>query len=246
MMTNDEKHPAFSVILAAAGKSRRFIDADSDKPTAKKTFAQLNGKPVWLHCAETFYEREEVAQLIIVVSPDDLEWFFRFYAEEINRMLLLVVSGGKERTDSVRNALSVVRRDIDFVAIHDAARPCVLQSEIDAVFRQARIDGAAMLATPIVGTIKRVVNGRIVETVDRENLWEAQTPQVFRRDFLVDAYEHLGKTQPTDDAQLVENAGFAVSIVPANRSNIKITTPADLMLAEAILFQQNEKIGKAL
>jgi 2-C-methyl-D-erythritol 4-phosphate cytidylyltransferase len=243
MNTNDEKESAvFSVILAAAGKSRRFIEAGSNKQAVKKIFAPIRRKPVWLYSAEKFYGREDVAQLIIVISPDDLTWFFRFYADEINRMFLLVVAGGKERADSVRNALSVVRSNVDFIAVHDAARPCVSKLEIDAVFRQARIDGAAMLATPIAGTIKRVYDGQIVETVNRENLWEAQTPQVFRRDILLKAYEHRKNMNPTDDAQLVENAGYAVSVVPADRSNIKITTQTDLTLAETILLRQNNSI----
>ncbi|MDR0705773.1 MAG: 2-C-methyl-D-erythritol 4-phosphate cytidylyltransferase [Planctomycetaceae bacterium] len=245
MNTNDEKESAvFSVILVAAGKSRRFIETDSNKSTVKKIFTSIHRKPVWLYSAEKFHGREDVAQLIIVVPPDDLTWFFRFYADAINRMFLLVIAGGNERSDSVRNALSVVRSNVDFVAVHDAARPCVSKSEIDAVFRRARIDGAAMLATPIVGTIKRVYNGQIVETVSRENLWEAQTPQVFRRDILFKAYEHLGNTNthPTDDAQLVEKAGYAISVVPADRSNIKITTQTDLTLAETILFRQKNSI----
>jgi 2-C-methyl-D-erythritol 4-phosphate cytidylyltransferase len=240
MNTYDEKESAvFSVILVAAGKSQRFIEVGSNKSTVKKIFAPIHRKPVWLYSAEKFYGREDVAQLIIVVSPDDLAWFFRFYAEEINKMFLLVVAGGKERVDSIRNALAVVRSNVDFIAVHDAARPCVSKQEIDAVFRQARINGAAMLATPIVGTIKRVYNGQIVETVNRENLWEAQTPQVFRRDILLKAYEYRENTNPTDDAQLVENAGYAVSVVPADRFNIKITTQTDLTLAETILFRQN-------
>jgi 2-C-methyl-D-erythritol 4-phosphate cytidylyltransferase len=243
MDLNNEINPhKFSVIIVAAGKSQRFIETNANKQTAKKPFAQLDRKPVWLYSTEKFFERKDVAQLIIVVAPDDWDWFFRFYMEEINRMWLLVVAGGKERTDSVRNALAVVRHDIDFVAIHDAARPCVSEAEINAVFQQAQINGAAMLATPIVGTIKRVCNERIVETIDRKNLWEAQTPQVFRRDILLKAYESSELLDPTDDAQLVEHAGYTVSVVPADRSNIKITTQTDLTLAEAILFRQNNSI----
>ncbi|MDR1268436.1 MAG: 2-C-methyl-D-erythritol 4-phosphate cytidylyltransferase [Planctomycetaceae bacterium] len=239
---NEKKSEFFSVIIVAAGKSRRFIETNSSKLAVKKAFAPINRKPVWLYSVEKFFDRDDVSQLIIVVSPDDLTWFFQFYRDEIDRMFLLVVEGGKERVDSVRKALSIVRRDIDFIAVHDAARPCVSNAEIDAVFRQARIDGAAMLATPIVGTIKRVIDGRIVETVNRENLWEAQTPQVFRRDILIKAYESSEHIDSTDDAQLAENAGYAVSVVPAERSNIKITTQTDLTLAETILFRQNDSI----
>jgi 2-C-methyl-D-erythritol 4-phosphate cytidylyltransferase len=239
---NETQSENFAVIIVAAGKSRRFIETNPDKPVVKKIFASINRKPVWLHSTEKFYEREDVSQLIIVISPDDLTWFFRFYADEIDRMFLLVIAGGKERADSVRNGLAAVRQDVDFIAVHDAARPCVSKAEIDAVFRQARRDGAAMLATPIVGTIKRVNDGRIVETVNRENLWEAQTPQVFRRDILLKAYESSEHIDSTDDAQLVEKTGYAVSVVSAGRSNIKITNQTDLTLAETILFRQNDSI----
>jgi 2-C-methyl-D-erythritol 4-phosphate cytidylyltransferase len=222
--------------------SRRFSAADSGKTselTVKKTFAMIGLKPVWRFSAEQFRQRSDVVQLIVVVAADDLEWFRQNYATEIEQLDLTLVAGGKERVDSVQNALAVVRNDADFVAIHDAARPCVTQIEIDAVFRQTQLDGAAMLATPLVGTVKRVRSGRIIGTVDRTELWEAQTPQVFRREMILHAYEQRGNDNPTDDAQLVEKTGCNISIVPADRTNIKITTQTDLFLAEMILLSQN-------
>lgn len=233
----EEQNATFAVIIAAAGKSSRF----GDETQVKKPFAQLLGKPVWLHSVEKFIRRDEVKQIFVVVSPDDIVWFRDYYAGDINRYLLVVLQGGRERVDSVQNALAAVRNDIDFVAVHDAARPCVSDQEIDAVFEKARIHNAAMLASPIFGTVKRVQEGKIVETVSRAGLWEAQTPQVFRRSVLVEAYEQRGPNDPTDDAELVEKIGCSVYIVPAERWNLKITTLTDLLLAENIVLCKNRE-----
>ena len=213
--------PSFAVIIVAAGKSRRF-GADS----IKKPFVSLAGRPLWQHSAERFAARTDVRQLIVVVSPEDEQWFREEYAEEIRCLNIDIVCGGVERFESVQRALGIVKTSIDFVAIHDAARPCVSEESIDAVFAAARQHDAAMLATPIIGTVKRADGDRIVETVPRMNLWEAQTPQVFERRLLLDAYaERYG--QPTDDAQLVERLEKTVFIVSGDRRNIKITTRED-------------------
>ena len=135
-------------------------------------------------------------------------------------------------SDSVLNALSRVRADIDYVAIHDAARPCLAETWIDEVFAAAEKSGAALLGVPVTSTLKRVgADRRVVETVPRADLWEAQTPQVFRRQLLLDAYAHRGTAPATDDAQLVERLGQPVTIVPGSPLNLKITTKDDLRLA---------------
>jgi 2-C-methyl-D-erythritol 4-phosphate cytidylyltransferase len=221
----------FSVVLAAAGKSSRFAGRSSE-PAIKKPFAQLNGKPVWLCAAEKFLNRDDVAQLIVVVAPEDLSWFRQYYINEINRFLITVVAGGAERIDSVRSALLAVSNRSGYVAIHDAARPCVKEEDIEKVFQAAQQYGAALLASPMLGTVKRVGGGIVETTVSRSNLWEAQTPQVFRRDIILDAYQQKVVGVPTDDAQLVEMAGLPVHIVPTDRWNIKITTQTDLKIAK--------------
>ena len=135
-------------------------------------------------------------------------------------------------TDSIANALPHVRPDVDFVAVHDAARPCLATEWIDQVFAAAEKSGAAILAIPISGTLKRVGNDRrIVETVARAGLWEAQTPQVFRRPLLLDAYARRGGEPATDDAELVQRLGHPVTIVPGSPINLKITTREDLQFA---------------
>jgi 2-C-methyl-D-erythritol 4-phosphate cytidylyltransferase len=129
-----------------------------------------------------------------------------------------------------------VKPDVEFVAVHDAARPCIVDPWIDSVFEAARRDGAAILAAPVQATLKRADQKKhITATVDRESLWEAQTPQVFRRELLVEAYAKRGREPVTDDAQLVERLGKPVTIVPGSPLNIKITSRDDLKLAEQVL-----------
>jgi len=225
----------FALILAAAGRSSRFSHRALSDPTVKKVFTHLGGKPVWLRSVEKFASREDVTQIIVVVSPEDIDWFRKYYIVEINRLLLLVVAGGENRVDSIRNGLIAVSSRVGYVAVHDAARPCVTEQEIAAVFAEAKRHGAALLAAPVVGTIKKVADGQVEATVPREDLWEAQTPQVFRRDLILEAYRQRIRDIPTDDAQLVERLGQPVSVVPADRGNIKITTPSDLVLAKYLV-----------
>lgn len=231
------KSNTFALIVAAAGKSSRFSREGVSDPTAKKIFAHLGGKPIWLRSVEKFLNRDDVTQVIVVVSPSDIAWFRRYYMSEINRLLLLVVAGGEERSDSVRNGLIAVSPQVGYVAVHDAARPCVTEQEIASVFSAAKKHGAALLATPLVGTIKRVVDGRVEATVPRENLWEAQTPQVFRRELIFEAYQQKISDVPTDDVQLVERLGKPVQIVPTDSGNIKITTQSDVVLARHLVEQ---------
>ena len=223
--------PSFAVILPAAGKSSRFRD-----PHYKKPFVPLENRPVWLHAAEKFTNRSDVQQTLLVISPEDREAFQAKIGANAALLGIEIVDGGAERADSVANALARVRETIDFVAIHDAARPCIADDWIDAVFAAAVKSGAAILAVPISGTLKRVAADKaIAETVSREGLWEAQTPQVFRRQLLIDAYARRGNAPATDDAQLVERLGHKVSVVPGSAMNLKITTKDDLRLASAVL-----------
>lgn len=221
----------FAVILPAAGKSSRFGDARK-----KKVFVELDGRPVWIRAAEHFTNRDDVAQVLVVVSPDDLEFFREKFRPNLAFMNVEIVAGGAERADSVRNALSRVRADIDFVAVHDAARPVLAREWVDQVFAEAKRTGAAILATPVANTLKRASDsGTILETVSRDRIWAAQTPQVFRRQWLLEAYARLGELRPTDEAQLVESTGRAVSLVECPALNIKITTQSDLKFAELAL-----------
>ncbi len=234
--------PNFAVILAAAGKSSRFGDKNYKKP-----FAPLSGKPVWLHSAEKFLARKDVPQLVLVISAEDREYFLTKFGANVAILGIDLVDGGVERADSIQKALEALKPDVDFVAVHDAARPCIVDEWISEIFSAAAKTGAAIPAIPVGSTLKRIAGGAIVETVPREGLWEAQTPQVFRRDLLMKAYAQRGGFNATDDAQLVERIGHKVSVVPGSRINVKITTRDDLRLAENLLKAlPKPKLGSAM
>jgi len=222
---------SFAVILAAAGKSRRFNDRHYKKP-----FIPLANKSVWLYSAERFLNRDDVKQLIIVISPEDREEFHSKFGANVAILGVEVVDGGEERHESIRAGLAQVRDDVDFVAVHDAARPCLADEWIEAVFAAAEKSGAAILASPVTSTLKKSADGQTIDgTMPREALWAAQTPQVFRREALQDAYSKLSSEKPTDDAQVMEHAGHAVTLVPCSEINMKITSRGDLRIAEQML-----------
>lgn len=223
----------FAVILPAAGRSTRFGD-----PRQKKIYADLDGRAVWLRAVDPFLHRADVSQIIVAISPDDRELFERRYRPNVAFLNINVIDGGTERHDSIARALDVIDPACDHVAIHDAARPCLTSELVDAVFAAAIAHGAAILGIPVADTLKRVgPDHQIVETVPRASLFAAQTPQVFRRDLLTTAYAHRAamNLNPTDDAMLLESLGHPVIIVEGSPMNLKITTPADLRLALAIL-----------
>ncbi len=228
--------PPFAVILPAAGKSSRFSGKE------KKPFVNIDGRPVWLRAAEWFVTRPEVKQCLIVISPDDMEMFKRRYAANVMFLNIQVVEGGKERFESVANALARLNEEIAFVAIHDAVRPCAPPPMIDRVFNAAVAHGAALPGLPVADTLKRADNNmKVNATISRAGLWHAQTPQVFRKEWLLEAYENRGQVSDsiTDDAQLVEAIGKPVHIVHGSPYNVKITTSEDLGLVE--LFVKHRK-----
>jgi len=221
----------FAVILPAAGKSSRFKDKSYKKP-----FALLGGRAVWLHSAERFLNRDDVVQTILVIADDDREYFDFKFSSNVAILGITVVVGGAERSDSVENALARVKPEADFICVHDAARPCLANEWVDKIFGAAQKTGAAIFAIPVAGTVKRVGPDKTIqETVSRQDLWEAQTPQVFRRELLLEAYAQRDGFQATDDAQLVERLGQPVTIVPGSPINLKIATKEDLRLAEQAL-----------
>jgi 2-C-methyl-D-erythritol 4-phosphate cytidylyltransferase len=222
----------FAVILPAAGKSSRFHDK------RKKPFADLDGRAIWVRSAELFINREDVCQTIVVIAADDRDEFQRRFAPNLAFMGVEVVEGGAERCDSVAKALERVGDAADFVAIHDAVRPCLLKEDIDKVFAAAEKSGAAVLATRINDTIKRANDdGTVAETVARDKIWTVQTPQVFRRELLLKAYANRSRAGKsiTDDSQLVEATGTPVTLVSGPVTNIKVTTKQDVVLARAVL-----------
>lgn len=220
----------FAVILPAAGKSSRFSNQ------VKKVFTELKGRAIWVRSAELFVNRPDVIQTLVVIAEEDRDWFKEKFAPNLAFMNVQIIIGGKERFDSVRKALEQVSPEADYVAVHDAARPLMVPDWVDAVFKAAEKTGAAIPAVPVTSTLKRVgSDNRIEKTVSRDHLWMAQTPQVAKREWLVDAYEKIGSLNPTDEAQLLEQAGYPVEIVESSPLNLKITTKSDLRLAEVSL-----------
>lgn len=218
-----------SAIVPAAGAGKRFGGKSN------KIFQRIgSGQPVFLRTLEAFTSRDDVCQVLLVAAAADMDELKQRFGSNLGFMGVKVVTGGATRTDSVRNALGEVADEAELVCVHDAVRPCIAQPWIDAVFAEAGKTGAAILAVPIRGTLKKVSPKRLIdETVPRGDLWEAQTPQVFRKDVLRKAYE--SGESATDDAALVEATGHGVSVVVGDARNIKITTPGDLALAAAVI-----------
>ncbi len=239
----------FCVILPAAGQSSRFSHrkaelADFDSPLLrKKQFATMDSAAVWVHSSRHFLDRRDVTQIIIAIADEDRAEFEQKFKSNLVIDNIEVASGGKQRADSIRNCLSKIHSDIDYICVHDAARPCVTDDQVERVFAKAIQTGAAMLACPIADTLKRVdpQTMQITQTVSRTGLWAAQTPQVFRRDWLEQAYKLPNSSDATDDCMLIEQLGHKVSVVESSSINLKITTREDLKIATQLLSLNKKK-----
>jgi len=229
------------VIICAAGASRRF----SGK--RKKPFVDVGGRAVFLRSIELFSNREDVKQILLAISPEDEELVNVKWGPNLKFFNVKICFGGDERFDTVEKALELIKNDIDLIAVHDAVRCCIKEKWIDEVIAEAAKTGAAILACPVVATLKKAKDNCVIQTVDRAGLYEAQTPQVFKAELLRKAHENLrnlDKNKISDDAQLVEAIGEKVSIVETDSSNIKITSKADLAIAEAILKSRPKPVPK--
>ena len=211
-----------AVIIAAGGTGKRM-----GQP---KQFLPLAGKAVIAWTLEVFQKIKSIEQIVLVVAEEELE-----RAKNLN---VPVVEGGEQRGDSVKSGLKAVSPDTDLVIIHDGARPLITPDIIEKAISEAKEHGAAVVGVPVKDTIKRVGDDLMIkETVDRQILWQAQTPQVFKYEIITRAYAK--KRSATDDAKLVEDLGIKVKMVMGSYENIKITTPEDLIVAEAILRSRN-------
>ena len=219
-----------AALVLAAGRGERL---GSSIP---KAFVELLGKTLLQRSVETLVRVSTLDRIVPVVPPESgsFQPGSRLPASE---KLVAAVTGGRERQDSVRLGLAALSTETRWVAVHDAARCLVSEAEVEAVIGAAQETGAAILARPSTDTLKRVRDGVIEATLDRSQCWAAQTPQVFRVDLLREALEKAAAEGfvGTDDAQLVERLGVAVRVVPGSARNLKITTPEDLRVAEALL-----------
>jgi 2-C-methyl-D-erythritol 4-phosphate cytidylyltransferase len=212
-------------IIPAAGRGVRL-----GLPTPKQ-FLEFHQKPLLIHTLETIVAAPFINAVVLAVPED-----FLGEAQGLVRDFLghapsvMVVAGGKERQDSVWNALQVVPEACDLVLIHDGVRPLVTPKLLEDAWRAAHRTGAVIAAIPATDTVKRVRDGLVNETLSRDEIWLVQTPQVFRRDLLRQAYEESRRSgwSVTDDASLVERIGVTVSVITGDPTNLKITSPEDL------------------
>jgi 2-C-methyl-D-erythritol 4-phosphate cytidylyltransferase len=218
------------VILGAAGSATRY-----GKP---KQLEELGGVPIYLHVARTFALIPALHTLVVVGRQEDLPEMEKGLAGlSVNWQLC---AGGSTRQESVGNGLQVLSAidNVGIVLVHDVARALIDEATILSVIGATREYGSAIPGIEVVDTIKRVVGNEIVDTVSRENLWRAQTPQGARKELLVSAYEAARDAafQGTDESQLLERIGEQPHIVPGNDMNFKITYPADLERARQALI----------
>jgi 2-C-methyl-D-erythritol 4-phosphate cytidylyltransferase len=222
-----------TAIIVGAGRSQRM--------GFDKLFETIAGKPVLAHTIAAFENAKSVSQIIVIAREDrhrDLEKLVR---DQNWKKIQSVVAGGEHRQDSVRAGLEQLNENTRYVAVHDAARPLVTAEQIERVYQACREQGAAALAEPITDTLKRADVDRVVsESVDRHQLFAMQTPQIFARELLIEAYETVTakNTLVTDEVSAVEYLGRNIVLVPNEDFNFKITYPRDFLLAEFVIQQR--------
>jgi len=221
-----------TAIIVAAGSSKG-VGFD-------KLFSKLGDRSVLEHALAAFEKAKSVSEIIVVCRDPKL------VQDAINRArgrkVRAVVRGGERRQDSVQAGLKELAENSEFVAVHDAARPLITPREIERVFSAARKHGAAVLAAPITDTLKFADANQVVSgSIDRQNVFAMQTPQIFRRASLLEAYERVSRNSliVTDEVSAIEHAGGSIVIVPAQDHNLKITYAGDLPIAESILKQRH-------
>jgi 2-C-methyl-D-erythritol 4-phosphate cytidylyltransferase len=219
------------VIIPAAGSGTRMGGA-------YKPFLHLADKPLLQHCLECFFQVQSIEQIVVALPPGRTAQFF----SSLNDPRVKIVGGGSQRADSVRAALSALPEDFDVVVVHDAARPLITPLLVERVLAEVVKGHAATVAIPVTDTLHEVNDESVVvATPPRSRFWRAQTPQAFPREALELAYARdADASTATDEAGLVARGGWTVKVVPGEHWNIKITTPEDLVLAEAALRERGQ------
>ncbi len=220
-------------IIVSAGKGHRFMEGK------KKQFYLLAGKPILVHTLNQFQTCSLIRSILLVVSEEDMDYCLKEVIEKYKiRKVSQIIPGGKRRQESVKNGVEALPKDVEIVAIHDGVRPFVTKTMIeDSIYSAARF-GAVVLAMPAKETIKMAnADGTVLKTLDRESLWQSQTPQTFQVHVIKEAYHRATEDGfvGTDDASLVERIGGKVHILPGSYANIKITTTEDWLLANLLI-----------
>ena len=219
-----------TAIIAAGGSGKR-LGLKADKP-----FVKIKNKPILAWTINAVSRSKLVNEIVIVVDKKHVLKTLKLVKEFKLKKVTKIVNGGIKRTDSVRNGVVCVSEDTDIIAVHDGARACIDTKTIDKAILKAKTTGISCVCVKVKPTIKEAKNNIITKTIDRSNLFEAQTPQVFKKDILVKAYNKIKKNKKyTDDVSLVEDLGCKVSVVEGSYKNVKITTKEDLKIAEVFL-----------
>jgi len=220
-------------VIVSAGKGHRFMKGK------KKQFHFLEGKPILAHTLDKFETCPLIRSILLVVGQEDMDYCLKEVIEAYRfQKVSQIVPGGKRRQESVKNGIDALQKDADIVAIHDGVRPFVTKAMIEDSIHSAVRYGAVVLAMPVKETIKMSnPDGTVLKTLDRESLWQIQTPQTFQVNIIKEAYYRATENgfMGTDDSSLVERLGVKVHILPGSYTNIKITTPDDLLLANLFL-----------
>ena len=231
---SSKKPPVCTAVIVAAGTSQRCKGED-------KLFYLINNMPVLAHTISAFQKSTLIREIIVVAREENYDDIGELCLKYGFTKVTKIMKGGPERSESVINGVFAVSRKAQVIAIHDGARPCIEADTIEKTILAAAKYHAAAPAVEVIPTLKRVENNCITETIDRENLVEIQTPQVFRTELIKAALTNAMKKSITitDDCMAAEVLGFTVHVVEGSRSNIKITETDDLYIAESILCRRS-------
>ncbi|NWF93086.1 MAG: 2-C-methyl-D-erythritol 4-phosphate cytidylyltransferase [Syntrophaceae bacterium] len=222
-----------AAVIVSAGRGQRFMDGK------KKQFHLLARKPILGHTLDKFETCPLIESILLVVGQEDMDYCMKQIIEKYHyRKISQIVPGGRRRQESVKNGIDALPRDVEVIVIHDGVRPFVTRAMIEESIYSAVRFGAVVVAMPVKDTIKMAnPDGTVLRTLERESLYQIQTPQTFRADLIREAYHKASQDgfMGTDDASLVERLGVKVHILPGSYTNIKITTREDLMLAHLFL-----------
>ena len=218
-----------TAILLAAGKGLRF------KSRVSKPLIKLGARPLIIYSLEALSSNPDIKEILVVVNAVNEKGIAAVLKNHSVKKVTRIVKGGLRRQDSLGNALKFADNRSKLILIHDAARPFISRKIISDVIKAAHKSSASVSAVPVKATIKEGVGGVVKKTLNRDLLWEIQTPQVFNKDLIIEAYRRFGKNNVTDDASLVEKMGKKVILVTGSYFNIKITTPEDMIFAQTII-----------
>lgn len=220
-------------IVAAAGSGLRL------KKNISKPLVKIGNKPIIIHTLKALLRCSLIKNIIVVAEEKQLQKIKGLIKKFGIKKVKSVIAGGPRRSDSVSNGLRLVSKTADLVLIHDGARPFIDKKTIESVINKAKKFGAAIVGVPVKSTLKAMQYKKITplvkRTINRDKVWEIQTPQVFKREIIEKAYKKFKNLDATDDSFLVEKLGIKVVVVRGSYFNIKITTPEDLIFAKALL-----------